>query len=462
MRVLSYEEDAVEIEGVDQALGGTFRLRLEGIRSENPTYYLNGVFQGRLFDRASGQRASQPSREPNDGGRLFIAPVPAVVAAIAALSVVFLVDACVTQTVLKYLDGELDVDAGNEIASGCAVEAIILILGSLGKVVKAVGRIADKIDDLLRSIKWIDLKSILDKALPKATIEELIGIARDFFFSKLLEPIKAFIESLFEEQPPDDPDPKPEPEEPTVPCGPMLNDCHVEYVVRGKVTDEQGTPIAKALVQLKGSATSSVETGSGGTYSISPTSPKAGDYSLSVSAQAFEPQTASVKLAGQPLTRDFKLKKIAATTTTIYVGQYTGTHTISFGSPTPVCSRQHSVTGTLTITLTVDQGGKASASGRLRQDDVIVQLTCPTGPQLGEKNNVEIDPIKVNVSGANVTFDQSQSNSFGGSDGGGVRTERFTFDGSLQNGRIQGTLKELITTTTTGNGSGTYSVTLRP
>jgi hypothetical protein len=482
VHVVSAGSDSIEIEGVDPALGGRFRLRLEGIRTERPTYYLNGVFQGELFGSGANTAAAASLTNTPLHGRVSeaVTITAAVVAALTALTLVFLIDACIGQVVLAYEEGRLDVNTGNELANGCAREAFVAITGSLAKVGAVVGNIAATIQSWLQKVSWKKLADLL-ATIPKEAIEETIGVVRDWLVGQLYDQAKAWIESLFAGQPPPDeptpnpppepppsPDPDPEPdpgEPPPVSCPAAADECEApEYLVRGNVSDEQGKPIAKALLKLTGNGgTSSVETGAGGTYSLSPKQAKAGDYSLSVSAEGYESETASVKLAGQAVTRNFKLSKLDTTTTTTYSGSYTGTHTITFGSPTPACSRRHAVTGTLTITLTINEStGKASGTGELLQDDVVVALDCPTGPQMGAENSLEMNPIKVSLDGTSVTFDQSQSNSFGGSDGGGTRTERFTFDGTLTDGRIQGTLKEFITTTTTGNGSGTYSVTLKP
>lgn len=65
LRIISVDADSIEVEGVDPMMGGAYRLRIEGIQSDRPIYYLNGVRSGDVFGTsavtvATGLRNLQP------------------------------------------------------------------------------------------------------------------------------------------------------------------------------------------------------------------------------------------------------------------------------------------------------------------------------------------------------------------------------------------------------------------
>jgi hypothetical protein len=72
IRIISVDAESIEVEGVDPTMGGTYRLRIEGIQSDRPIYYINGVLAGEVFGNSAGPTGP---RNGQDLGREALDPV---------------------------------------------------------------------------------------------------------------------------------------------------------------------------------------------------------------------------------------------------------------------------------------------------------------------------------------------------------------------------------------------------
>jgi hypothetical protein len=139
-RVVSATADSIEVEGMDDELGGRFKVRIDGMASERPVYYLNGELVGELF----GLAGTQPARRV-DAGRsqalVLHALLPPLAVALSAWGTISTLDACTRQLFAEKGKGTIE-----QAALNCFSSAVVPFANKL-----------------TTNLDWVTLQKVVDK-----------------------------------------------------------------------------------------------------------------------------------------------------------------------------------------------------------------------------------------------------------------------------------------------------------
>lgn len=259
VRLISVDAKAIEVQGADPATGEALRLRVEGMDSAHPTYYVNGVPSGELFGNATTASANRPQ----DRLRPYVAQVGFLIwFALAAYTAHQIFWACGPQLYFGTQNGTLSEQAWDNCVIAVVAEVAGKIVGAqyikLG-VEEVRKRIKATIGTL---ITWANLRAVLNKKTYTTAVEVVEALIGQYC-EALIESLIALFEALRSEQPPDPPNPNPNPD-------PNMKTLTVSVVGLGKVTSSAGgitcPGVCSAQFPVSTAVTLGAYANSGGTF----------------------------------------------------------------------------------------------------------------------------------------------------------------------------------------------------
>lgn len=204
VRVISMTADAIEIDGFDAARGGAFRLRVEGLQSSNPVYYVDGVLAGEVFGRLPRQ-ATRPS-----GDVRLPAALPALTLLAYGLAVVSwsqILTECGGPEASVWLQGKPFALFDWESCTFAVAQETVLRLNKLVKIVPVTSE--QLAVAIRRAMPFEQLREIIAREFSSfAEILEAIAVK---FFEEVFKKLIAIYDEVLKGEPVDEADPDPDP-----------------------------------------------------------------------------------------------------------------------------------------------------------------------------------------------------------------------------------------------------------
>lgn len=218
--VLSFNSESFEVEVVDPGMG-LVRVRLEGMTSGRPVYYVNGVLQGEL----SGTATTSATRA-QEGPRPRIAIAPVIAIALVLYTTYQIGNACIPPAADAYVRRSLAEEKWDSCVDAVLLEVLTYLTGGWLKGLHAT-TLKSKLFPLFKQwIPWNRFQQLLPAAGLRVGVDatlQVIQKAVELLVGPIYAPLKAFFEAeaaaIPEPAPGSDSDsnPTPEPNPPPVP-----------------------------------------------------------------------------------------------------------------------------------------------------------------------------------------------------------------------------------------------------
>ncbi len=226
IRIISVDADSIDVEVVDPAMGGTYRLRIEGIQSDRPIYYINGVLAGNVFGNSADISATgaRNGRQENFRPNSVAAAAAFAFSLWAAFEIIVYCGTPLYYALVAGVGNLLDQTWGECVNAGIdALTAKVFRTADaateLGKALNSVGvaRFRNAIFKATGSgaLDWQIIKAALTKQRfhsGVAVIEVLTKEALGKLVTAILEELSTLLFSETPSDPRPEPDPKPKPD----------------------------------------------------------------------------------------------------------------------------------------------------------------------------------------------------------------------------------------------------------
>ncbi len=192
IQLLSFDSDSVEVQTRDPGLGGSIRVRVEGMASGRPVYYVDGVLMGELFGGPVVPAALERAMAGSDGDRrpAAVQVIPAILAALSIWAATQILVYCGGEAYLAYLDHKQDFDFNEQTFENCRDQVIDALVGRL---IGSALKLADALQTaVIKIVTWTKIQSLLEAKTFNSALELTENLMTSFF-QQLSQVIKSLL-----------------------------------------------------------------------------------------------------------------------------------------------------------------------------------------------------------------------------------------------------------------------------